>query len=243
MQASAYVRNEGIPVQEMLDISWIKDVTNSDLIPQYSVFNMPSTVAGLIFCAYIFLNILILIFTVLNLGKVFEWIKQPQHNHLKDLYKASAIVLTFINFAAFVDVIPIIISLDDISTCPILYLILVFLIFIIDISVSCFNTCKYGCECSKAMHALALCQIIWFVHRLATDAIISIIEFVIAPAQTLGMVTLLLSTVICAILFVSALLRKCQAGCNCKSCSCTKSGTFFYLLYAVHFLLLFVLLD
>ena len=236
MQASAYVRNEGIPVQEKLeDISWIKDVTNSDLIqPQYSVRFRPSTVAGLIFCAYIFLNILILIFTVLNLGKVYEWIKQPQHNHLKDLYKASAIVLTFVNFAASVtDVIYISTLLYDNYNSFLIYfllkLILVLLIFIIDISVSCFNsiTCKYGCECSKAMHALALCQIIWFVHRLATDAIISIIEFVIAPAQTLGMVTLLLSTVICAILFVSALLKKCQAGCNCKSCSCTESGTFF----------------
>ena len=240
MQANAYVRNEGIPVQEKLeDISWIKDVTNSDLILQYSVF-MPSTVAGLIFCAYIFLNILILIFTVLNLGKVFEWIKQPQHKHLKDLYKASAIVLTFVNFAAFADVIIPIYNIIYITQFLFYYgdsspyliylllkLILVLLIFIIDISVSCFNTCKYGCECSKAMHALALCQIIWFVHRLATDAIISIIEFVIAPAQTLGMVTLLLSTVVCAILFVSALLKKCQAGCNCKSCSCTESGTSF----------------
>ena len=101
------------------------------------------------------------------------------------------------------------------------------LIFILDISISCFNTCKHDHKC-KGIHALAICQFVWFVHRLATDTIISIIEFVIAPAQTLGTVTLLLSLVVCAILFLYALLKKCQAaGCscdNCRSCSC-KCGT------------------
>ena len=56
------------------------------------------------------------------------------------------------------------------------------------------------------MHVLALCQFVWFVHRLATDAIISTIVFAIAPTQTLGLITLLLSMIVCAVIFVSSLL-------------------------------------
>ena len=63
------------------------------------------------------------------------------------------------------------------------------------------------------MHAFALCQIVWFVHILATYAIISIIVFAIAPAQILGTVTLLLSTIACAIIFVAHCLKK-----RCGSC-------------------------
>ena len=73
------------------------------------------------------------------------------------------------------------------------------------------------------MHALALCQIIWFVHRLATDAILSVIAFIIAPAQTLGLITLLFFIVVCAILFVSSLFQKFQACCTCSSCTCERS--------------------
>ena len=111
-------------------------------------------------------------------------------------------------------------------------------IFIIDITVSCFNTCKHSHGCSEAMHALALCQIIWFVHRLATDTVLFVIAFVVAPAQALGMVTLLLSAIIDNIdhvtgiglrslyylcrnclchSFVSSFVKKCQAGCTCNS--------------------------
>ena len=216
-------------MQEKLeDISWIKDITNfpTDSMLQYSYGFTPFDIAGLIFCIYVFLNLLILILTVLYIGKMFSWIKLSRNQYLRDLYKASAIVLTLINLAALMSDISLLLTFPIITYNPYYYLlsklILVFLIFILDITVSCFNTCKYGHDCSNAMHALALCQIIWFVHRLATDAIISMIEFVIAPAQTLGTVTLLLSTVVCTILFVSALLKKCQTDCNRNTCSCKR---------------------
>ena len=59
------------------------------------------------------------------------------------------------------------------------------------------------------MHALALCQILWFVHRLATGTIICAIAFIIAPAQTLG--TIIQS------------LKKCAAGCARDFKKCTMS--------------------
>jgi hypothetical protein len=61
------------------------------------------------------------------------------------------------------------------------------------------------------------------MHRLATDTIIFVIAFTIAPAQTLGIVTLVLSTIVCVVLFVSLLVKKCQAGCTCRNCTCNKN--------------------
>ena len=97
------------PVQGKLDdISYLKDkcsfydLNNSagSLVHDNS-FSNSRTTAILIFVTYLLLNVLILILTMLYLDKVFSWIEQPQRNHLKDLYKASAIVLVFINPVSF----------------------------------------------------------------------------------------------------------------------------------------------
>ena len=104
MQAKAYI--ESSKPERLGDISRIKDVgsgacisTMTQTSSSFLVSNYfsPLITAILIFCTYLFLNVLILLFTVLYLGKVFRWIEQPQHKKLKDLYKASAIVLSFIN--------------------------------------------------------------------------------------------------------------------------------------------------
>ena len=205
----------------------MKDGCNAyDLYSDNPLFSAQST-AMLIFCTYLLLNILILICTVLYLGKIFSWIERPQHKYLKVLYKASATVLAFINLATFGNDIPLYINLQQeyeytLSSNFIINFFLVTLIFILSIVVSCFHTCKYSGEW-KIMHALALCQIIWFVHRLATDSILSVIAFIIAPAQTLGLVTLVFSTVVCAILFVSSLFQKFQACCICSRYTCERS--------------------
>ena len=229
MQAKAYI--ESPKLKKLEDITWIKEVYECSSSSHLDGnFISSSVTAILIFCTYFFLNILILLFTILFFGKVFSWIEQPQHKKLKELLKASAIIFTFINLGTFFnDVITQIIYsilhyiLDLTSIYLILKTVLVFLIFTSDITVSCFNTCKHRRGCSSAMYALALCQIIWFLHRLAADIIIFVIAFTVAPAQTLGIVTLLLSTIVCAVLFVSLLLKKCQAGCNCRSCTCNRN--------------------
>jgi hypothetical protein len=56
------------------------------------------------------------------------------------------------------------------------------------------------------------------VHRLINDAIISVIFFVLAPAQTLGVITLLLATIASAIAFVAILIHNFN-GCNKKMCT------------------------
>ena len=236
LQAKGYVKGDRNQVnfKSLEDISWLKEIIDDVNSPtQYYAFDYLSSsiVAALILCTFLWINVLILILTVLNIEKIYNWIEESRTS-LKDLYKASASVLTFINLATFGGDLTAIFSdsqfsaesddstyekviNDDFITYLTIKLLLVFLIIVVDLLVTCRNTLKrnqkrlYG-----VIHAVALCQIIWFMHRLATDAIISVIVFVIAPAQTLGAVTLLLSTIVCAILFVSSMLKK-----RCRCCS------------------------
>ena len=75
------------------DISWMKDncgfydnnYASASILYNTSFSNSRST-AMLMFITYLILNILILIFTVLYLGKVFVWIEQPQHKHAPERF-------------------------------------------------------------------------------------------------------------------------------------------------------------
>ena len=215
MQAKAYAKSDGNQIlnfTSLEDISWLMQTDGSGM--QYyddsDVLFSSSDVANLIFCTFLWLNILILIFTMLNVNKVYTWLDE-QSKSWKDMYKASAGVLTLINLGAFIGDITsslIFLSYHD-NIYLIIKLVFVVMIIILDLLVSCCSTLKHNKKRLHGIfHALALCQIIWFGHRLATDAIISAIAFIIAPAQTLGTITLLLSTVTFMILFVSSLLKK-----------------------------------
>ena len=59
------------------------------------------------------------------------------------------------------------------------------------------------------------------MHRLVNDIIISVVFFVLAPAQTLAVVTLLLFTIGSAIAFVAFIIYK---GCNRKICCIAFNG-------------------
>jgi hypothetical protein len=225
VQAKTYAKNDGsqiINFRSLEDISWLMEVDDPELqyYDDYESFSS-SSVAMLIFFTFLWLNTLIMIFTMLNIEKLYTWIEEQRKNW-KDIYKASAGVLTFINLAAFGGDLmssAIFYSIADnrnfFSTYLSIKLALVVVIGILDLLVSCYSTLKHNKKkVYGTLHALALCQIVWFGHRLATDAIISVITFVIAPAQTLGTVTLLLATVACMILFVSSLLKQ---RCQCRS--------------------------
>ena len=163
---------------------------------------------------------------ILYFRKLFLWLQQ-QGQLTKSLYKASAIVLTCVNIILLISDIDLLATVGYYNA--IVTLIpykapLVLIIMIIETPLVCFN--KHGDNMESALnkkryriaHAFALCHIIWFGHRLVTDAIISIVFFVIAPAQTLGVVTLLLSVIASAIAFVAIILHKGFTGCNKKYC-------------------------
>ena len=208
LQAKGYAKTNGNLMQTNLeDISSMKVGCAAKAL---NIFDSPTT-ANLILSTFFLLNILILTFTMLYLQKVFIWL-QKQGRYSRNLYKAIAIVLTSVNSANITgDVLMYtIFPLPDPS---ILKILLMILTFILDISICCFTTFRYTCNrWHKIMHAFALCHIVWFVHRVSTDAIISIILFAIAPAQTLGIVTLLLSTLACAIILLAQLINNCRCG-------------------------------
>ncbi|MCG8625206.1 MAG: hypothetical protein MJE68_24810, partial [Proteobacteria bacterium] len=234
MQAKIYAKNNGNQTNftSLEDISWLIEI--DDFVQYYdeSYYHNYNNVmidgsyqfssllvAALIFSTFFWLNILILIFTMLNIDKVYTWLEE-QCKSRKDIYKASAGVLTFFNLAAFSgDLTCLILLVNSLGGLFVIYitikLILVTIIITLELLVSCHSTLKHNKKrLHGIMHALALCQIIWFGHRVATDAIISVIAFVIAPAQTLGTVTLLLSTVAFMILFVSTLLKQRSKCCS-----------------------------
>ena len=202
--------------------------------PITSFLIQPSNAWILVLGIFYFSNLLLLTSTLLYFRKVFLWL-QRQNKQTKTLYKASAAVLTCVNMIALISDFSIIIhnniqSEADPDSDVILIMVLimfptkvmqVLLILILEMPVACFNTHLPNQPTTRHQrfaHAFALCQIIWFVHRLVNDAIISVIFFVLAPAQTIGMVTLLLATIASAIVFVAILIHNFK-GCSRKMCT------------------------
>ena len=177
--------------------------------------------SGLILYIFYLSNLLLLFFTVLFFRKMFLWLQQ-QRKQMKTLYKSIAIVLTLVNM---------ILSLSDLVFTisnnlhfggdSLMFIIfakipLVLMIFISETTFVCCITTRCKNQNNRMIvtnklhritHAFALCQIIWFMHRLVNDAIISVVFFIIAPAQTLGVVTLLLFAIASAIAFVAIILH------------------------------------
>ena len=178
----------------------------------------------LILCIFLFSNLLLLSLIILYFRTVFLWLDR-QGKQTKTLYKASAIVLTCVNIILLTSDIAFIIS-DSIHYDPVFSIVMLFiipakgtlaiLILTLETPVVCYNTRGLNQNNGMIMnkkryriaHAFALCQIIWFMHRLVNDAIISIVFFIIAPAQTLGVVTLLLFVIASAIAFVAIVIYK-----------------------------------
>ena len=101
-------------------------------------------------------------------------------------------------------------------------------------------------KCKIFLHSIGFCQIIWFAHGLLIDAIISVIFFVIAPAQTIGIITLVLFTILSAIIFIAQLFNiKCH--CNWTTLSSLICilviGTISVVLVAMITLLFITLVD
>ena len=213
------------------------DVSDQCQSAKFNFLIRPYNAWALVLGIFYFSNLLVLTSTLLSFRKVFLWL-QGQNKQIKTLYKASAIVLTFINIITLISDLDIVVNdgmqsntIDDgYDMMDIIFLILlpakaplVVLILILETPVICFNThllndgSQMNTKCQRFIHAFAFCQIIWFVHRFINDAIISVIFFVLAPAQTLGIVTLFLSIIASAITFAAVLIYDSKG--NRKKCS------------------------
>ena len=237
LQAKFYARTNINGTQWSKEETDRSSVSNGDQCQSLDLIK-PHYAWILVLGIFYFSNFLVLTSTLLYFRKVFLWL-QEQKKQIKTLYKASATVLTCVNIIALISDLSIIISdskqsvksetfkLAEITINTIVLIMIpakvsqVLLILILETPVACFNTHlpnQPNTRYRRFAHAFALCQIIWFVHRLVNDAIISIIFFVLAPAQTLGIVTLLLATIASAIVFVAVLIHNFK-GCNRKMCT------------------------
>ena len=228
-----------------------------------NIFTQPRQAWVLVLSIFCFSNLLVLTASVVNFRKLFLWF-QGQNDQMKTLYKASATVLTCVNIIVLISDLYIVVSdgiAQGIGYAAIATILLpakvplVVLILILETSVICSNTHSLNgpnqmdTRCQRFAHALAFCQIIWFVRRLINDAIISILFFALAPAQTIGIVTLLLSIIASAIAFTSILIhdyiyKDCSKKTRAASMSCVLlNGIMFCgLLFAIT-LLYIVLVD
>lgn len=234
----AYARANGIPIEKQdKDRSIVRNwsilcsenqVTGYNEGPFTNTCNTPITLFGIFALA----NLLVLTLTSLNIRKSFLWLKR-QGKQAKILYKASAIVLTFVNIITLISDIAIVISnvrstnskfyYVSYSMPMIVKIPIVLLILIPELIVTCFSTHETNqirrCTRQRFSHAFDFCQIIWFVHRLVNDVIISVVFFVIAPTQTLGIDALLLVIIGSAIAFLAIIIHKGSDGCNKQLCS------------------------
>ena len=182
----------------------------------------PESTSILLMCAFILANLLIMIVALLCFDDVFLWLQSG--DKLRSLYVASGIVLATVNLGTFICEIVLLNQFIAHPTISMYYvavkLPLMVLAFTVEIVTISYNTYKHQpMKCLRWFaHSFACAHILWFVHRLVTDAIISITSFIIAPAQTLGILTLILSTVACMIIFVAYVVHKgCGGRCNRRS--------------------------
>ena len=193
----------------------------------------------LILCIFVFSNLLLVIFTFIFAHIIISTL-QKQGKRTKHVYQASATVVTFVNLVILAGdivfmllgcyVIPTATSFFDIRS--FLFMIndfrffkvpILFIILTLETPFICYtayNVYQTNKKCYRIAHAFAFCQLIWFVHRLVNATIISIFYFVVAPAQTLGVITLLFSIIASAIAFVYIIINKGCSRTSCKYISC-----------------------
>ena len=172
----------------------------------------PVSTSILLMCAFILANLLVMIVALLSFDDIFLWLQGGEKS--RALYVASGAVLVIINVVTFIGEIKLLNQFISDQMISMYYvavkLPLMVLIFTVEIIAVCYNTYKHRpMKCLRwLIHSLACCHILWFIHRLATDMIMSIMSFIFAPAQTLGILTLILSTVVCMIIFVAYVVHK-----------------------------------
>jgi hypothetical protein len=169
-------------------------------------------------------NILLFILSLGYFHHAFNWLFKKEWVK-KSFYRSSAIVLLILNcltlcFDLYGLAVPL--KMTIIAASLVFKLLAIVLMPMLEFLWIIFKMCRcYNPQLGKCkifLHSVGFCQIIWFAHRLLIDIVISVIFFVIAPAQTIGIITLLLFTLLSAIIFIAQLFNiKCHCNCNCLS--------------------------
>ena len=124
---------------------------------------------------------------------------------LDSVYWATVLVCAIINIVCTV------VTHCELGFGTVLQLPLKFLIFLIEIisiwfkdfkirdSICCFTN-RYVL---RAIHTLAICHILWFLHRVGCSLLVAIFFIALAPAQTLAAISLIYFVILCTIAYVA----------------------------------------
>jgi hypothetical protein len=231
MQAKAYARSSGSEKQNN-DRSIVTVTVTFDYLAwpyecarEFYMYDEPSLSAlNLILGIVVLANTLLFILSLGYFHHAFnclfkkEWVK-------KSFYRSSVIVLLILNcFTTYNDLYGVAapLKMTIIAASLVFKLLALVLMPMLELLWIIFKMCRcYSPQlgkCKTFLHSVGFCQIIWFAHRLIIDIIISVILFIIAPAQTIGIITLLLFTILSAIIFIAQLFNiKCHCNWNCLS--------------------------
>lgn len=228
VQAKAYARAHGRPyVMDDSDRYAVVDPENTEDQDE-SMLISPASTSILMMCALLLANLLVLMVAMMFFDSVF--LSLQSGDKLRALYMASGVILTMLNIITFVCEVVLLNQIISEANVLVYYtgvkLPLMVLVFTIEIITVPYNIFKHQpMKCMNCIaHSFASCHMLWFLHRLVTDVIISITSFITAPAQTLGVLTLILSTVGCAIMFVAYMIHKRLDGSSRRTCFPMISG-------------------
>lgn len=122
---------------------------------------------------------------------------------VNQLYSAVVIVCATINFLCTV------FYFSNHNDMLLHYVLLMFLVFIFeviaiwiivkDFKISNLPCCLSNRFAMRTIHTLALCHILWFLHRVGCNLLVAVFFIVLAPAQTVAAITLIYSVVVCTI--------------------------------------------
>ena len=154
-------------------------------------------------------KVLILIISLKYYNEAYDWLERRLQAKLKDstvtaFRSTSTILFTMINTATvYLDVWYFTVS--EHTSFIGWYLPGTILVFILVPATVCFQIHRNPCSWTlweRVGHWFIAVQFLWFINRLFMDVIISVFFFIIAPAQTLGIVTLLLCTIGCYLILL-----------------------------------------
>ena len=182
---------------------------------EYETTLSASVALNLVVGIVLLTNILLFILNLRYFHHAFNWLSQK--GWAKKFYRSSAIVLICLNCATLYGDLPFVslnIHRDNTTTKRAVFVFKLSAMVLMPVLEFIWITFKvYRCynprigKCKIFLHSIGFCQIPWFAHRLVIEVIISVILFVIAPAQTIGIITLLMFTILSAIIFIAQLFN------------------------------------
>ena len=129
-----------------------------------------------------------------------------------------------------------------------LRLLIIILVFIFEMPsvyyvIKDFKLSASVCCCSRphlirAAYTLALCHMLWFIHRVGCCFIVSMFFLAISPASTLATISFVLTIIMCAILFMTLIInmvRRCHCRHNCHRYTSSNNALFL----KINFIILF----